>query len=403
MSTPSMPSLAAPEPGRHDPPARAGAVDLALIMARQTPVAWFESVAIVQELCARLLAGVPGSPLAVPDSRDIVITAEGGVDFLREGPRAEPAVMRAAGLVLALVKDAVALPIPLRLLVLQEVSPSPACRTLSELTVRLAAFERPGRSGTIREVYDRFHALTPVQESASATPASTGRTAASPRVRQRFRRRRALVVTAALLLAVVIAGAWLWPRLAVPSTGDGGLRLGQLARAAGGTVAATAEAATARLRNLARRVGLKVPNPPPRQPLPAASVPQAPAAAPARRVRPRTPATPAPTAAAASAATPVAPPDLTIYTAADTDVTPPRAIGSHQPAAPAGGARPDELPEVELVVSPAGEVESVRLVTPQAGVRPAMMLSAIKSWRFDPATRKGQPVRYRLLMRLTNQ
>jgi len=36
-------------------------------------------------------------------------------------------------------------------------------------------------------------------------------------------------------------------------------------------------------------------------------------------------------------------------------------------------------------------------------VKSAMMLSAIKTWRFEPAKRGGQPVRYRLLMRLTNQ
>jgi hypothetical protein len=54
-------------------------------------------------------------------------------------------------------------------------------------------------------------------------------------------------------------------------------------------------------------------------------------------------------------------------------------------------------------VSPAGEVESVKLLTQSAGVGPAMMLSAIKNWRFHPATRDGQPVRYRMIIRLTNQ
>ena len=65
--------------------------------------------------------------------------------------------------------------------------------------------------------------------------------------------------------------------------------------------------------------------------------------------------------------------------------------------------RSDTLPQVELVVSSSGEVESVKLVTEQAGVGPSMMLSAIKAWRFRPATRDGEPVRYRLRMRLTNQ
>ena len=56
-----------------------------------------------------------------------------------------------------------------------------------------------------------------------------------------------------------------------------------------------------------------------------------------------------------------------------------------------------------MVVSPAGDVESVKLLTQPTGVGPAMMLSAIKNWRFHPATRDGQPVRYRLRIRLTNR
>ena len=32
-----------------------------------------------------------------------------------------------------------------------------------------------------------------------------------------------------------------------------------------------------------------------------------------------------------------------------------------------------------------------------------MMLSVIKAWRFAPATRAGRPVRYRLVVPLTNQ
>jgi hypothetical protein len=42
----------------------------------------------------------------------------------------------------------------------------------------------------------------------------------------------------------------------------------------------------------------------------------------------------------------------------------------------------------------------VKLVSPGTGPRPAMMLSAVKAWRFQPATRGGQPVPYRLRLRL---
>jgi TonB family protein len=96
-------------------------------------------------------------------------------------------------------------------------------------------------------------------------------------------------------------------------------------------------------------------------------------------------------------------PDSKVYSAADAEVAPPAFVRTRLPAAPSPAIRADELPEVEVVVSPAGDVESVKLLTQPTGVGPAMMLSAIKNWRFHPATRDGQPVRYRLRIRLTNR
>ena len=92
-----------------------------------------------------------------------------------------------------------------------------------------------------------------------------------------------------------------------------------------------------------------------------------------------------------------------MYSSLDTEVAPPSLLRSRLPEGPPLGAPAEGLPEVEIVVSSTGEVESVKLVTQQAGVGPSMMLSAIKAWRFQPATRDGEPVRYRLRMRLTNQ
>jgi hypothetical protein len=45
----------------------------------------------------------------------------------------------------------------------------------------------------------------------------------------------------------------------------------------------------------------------------------------------------------------------------------------------------------------------VKLRTSSPDVRTSMMISAFKAWRFEPATRNGRPVRYRLLIRLTTQ
>ena len=96
-------------------------------------------------------------------------------------------------------------------------------------------------------------------------------------------------------------------------------------------------------------------------------------------------------------------PDETVYSAADADVVRPALVHPRLPSTPRPGVRAEDLPQVEVVVSPEGEVESVKLVTPQAGVKPGMMLMALKAWRFSPATRGGRPVRYRLVVPLTNQ
>ena len=94
--------------------------------------------------------------------------------------------------------------------------------------------------------------------------------------------------------------------------------------------------------------------------------------------------------------------DPSVFSAANAEVVPPALVRSRLPSSPPPGVRSEDLPEVEVVVSPQGQVESVKLVTPDAGVLPSMMLSAIKNWKFEPATRNGETVRYRLRMRLTN-
>ena len=45
-----------------------------------------------------------------------------------------------------------------------------------------------------------------------------------------------------------------------------------------------------------------------------------------------------------------------------------------------------------------GEVERVKLLSPPRSVHESMILSAIKTWRFRPAMKDGQPVRYRRLI-----
>lgn len=94
--------------------------------------------------------------------------------------------------------------------------------------------------------------------------------------------------------------------------------------------------------------------------------------------------------------------DWTIYSAEDLEVVPPVSIHPRLPSEPPPGIDVESLPLVELVIAASGEVESVRLRAPSPDVRTSMMISAVKAWRFQPATRQGRAVRYRQTIRLTN-
>jgi hypothetical protein len=84
-------------------------------------------------------------------------------------------------------------------------------------------------------------------------------------------------------------------------------------------------------------------------------------------------------------------------------VVPPQLIRPASPRTPPPGVRPEELPEVEILVASTGDVETVRLLSPESGRTAAILLSAVKAWVFEPATRAGQPVKYRLRMRVPSR
>jgi len=399
-----------PAPARTPtPPAFRSGVDLARLVSCQTPIAWFEAVAIAQELCAVLMDGRPATRVINLEPGAVSLTPDGGIELRRDVPAGLPPVGQAARILLALLGEAQAPPVQLRLLALQEVSPAPSCATLSEFSTRLALFERPNRRTAIRAVYERFQSL-PRQDAAAIAPASAPAVPAAAAQDSGRRGRTALIPAAAVLMVMALgtAAAWLWPS-ASPQLGSAGSQ-GRSPRTGGTTVAAVWESATSAVKNAARRLGVTSNEPaipaPPAQPI---DLPAAPRTPPARSPRARWAAAPpaplvapAPAPATAIVAAAVVP-DTTIYAAVDTDVVPPSLLRSRLPADPQAGPGSDSVPEIELVVSQAGEVELVKLLTPQAGVRSSMMLSAVKAWRFAPATRDGRPVRYRLVVRLTSQ
>jgi hypothetical protein len=52
--------------------------------------------------------------------------------------------------------------------------------------------------------------------------------------------------------------------------------------------------------------------------------------------------------------------------------------------------------QLEMVIGRDGVVEVIRLHTPLNRFHERMIVSAAKAWRYEPATRRGLPVRFRL-------
>jgi Gram-negative bacterial TonB protein C-terminal len=82
-----------------------------------------------------------------------------------------------------------------------------------------------------------------------------------------------------------------------------------------------------------------------------------------------------------------------VYSQTDENIEPPRLLSRPLPRRlPSGGS---DAATVEVVISPDGGVERVRLTSKPRRLVDVMELSAAKAWQFDPALKDGQPVRYR--------
>ena len=60
-----------------------------------------------------------------------------------------------------------------------------------------------------------------------------------------------------------------------------------------------------------------------------------------------------------------------------------------------GGEADSQIGMVEVTISERGAVERARLISVPNSIHGSMLLSVIKAWQFTPATKDGQPVRYR--------
>jgi len=91
----------------------------------------------------------------------------------------------------------------------------------------------------------------------------------------------------------------------------------------------------------------------------------------------------------------------TVYSRDDLDVRPAMLLRPVLPATPPPDVPPDQIGTLELVVDEYGDVEHVRLLSPANRFHERMLVSHAKTWKFRPAIRDGQPVKYRTVIRLT--
>ena len=90
---------------------------------------------------------------------------------------------------------------------------------------------------------------------------------------------------------------------------------------------------------------------------------------------------------------------MPLYSSADPDVEPPVLVFPQLTPPPLFASTSTPMVNrMVVVVSPEGTVERVQLVEGPARMIDMMLLSGAKTWRFTPALKDGEPVRYRTVI-----
>ena len=402
-------------------------VTVASLLERQVALKWHESVAIVLE-AAEVFERSGKRAVARPEN--VAIAPSGTVEFRSGRTQSGDAVSALVRMLSELLpRDH---PTQLRRLVSTGGPGSASYESVRKFTEALGYFERPGRRNILSHVYQR--ALDAPKE-----PAQTGDEALTMKARKRKSQRRRrwmpLPVAAVLVLAVIVVGAFVLLDGRTP-----GLLNAQTAplQSLGSdtwnkALEATAEFRVSASRDLSTVIervreaadGVRADADAESEDSDA----EAPASTQSRRTTPeaasggtgaarettasdaemrseaegllaesRVRSVEAPDPAAAVIDDAVDPFEGVLFDSADVDVTPPVTLRLRLPVVPDTAPWDEEVGVVEAIVSAAGEVEKVRLVQPPESIHEAMILSAIKTWRFHPAERDGHAVRYRQLI-----
>ena len=379
-------------------------VSLAALKASGIRVEWHEGVAILRESCRCLLDSSnpqPSSELAVAD---IKIDLTGNVLVPHGGVQDGPSAVSQLGTALRdLMADNV--PVPLRLAISQAMANPPHYDSIKSFSEALSYFERPDPAGIIRALYERWEASASGRgalDSRHESVTANERVAEEPAVEQPQRARPAtprwLVLAGGIGLAITLA---LVLTAALPSsdqpadaTASGSPVVGVAPQEGTAKLRAATPAETAARRPVARPA---TPDENGRLDRPIISTGEdvAPTAAP-RHTSPRSIAT----ADDASVSVTILEPEprSRIYSVIDTDVAAP--VAAHPQSPTVATVLPDdEVLTFDVVIDEVGKVESVKLRRAPRSIRSALMLtmsmSVAKAWRFQPATRRGQSVKYR--------
>jgi len=396
-------------------PASAALLSLHDVISRQVAVHWDEAVAVVEDLCEVAIAG-GGDTAPVPEPDDVLLASDGQVTLRRSRGDKSPT---AAGRMLHTLLTNNDVPMPLRLFVTQSTSHG-THGSLREFARGLAYFGKPNRRRLIQDLYTRCSQTG--QSSPAATPVPPPIPASEPAnetTRQKQAKRKPIKkwLFAAAALGIAGSGAWLWSRgssthdvqgsavRVLAGAADALADLGQQVSKALGSevsapVAATADSSDDRSRSKPKRrptadaVGAEpAPIVSRRVSLPKATGTLSLAAALPPRVDFE-----AAAVYAQPVETPAPAPDV-LYSSADRDVEPPALVFPQlTPPLVRAGTSVTAMNRMVVVVSPEGTVERVQLVEGPARMVDMMLLSGAKTWRFTPAFKDGEPVRYRTVI-----
>jgi hypothetical protein len=389
------------------------------VIERGVSLHWDEAVAIVEELCDVAIA-TSGDEAPVPVLEDVLMGSDGRITLRRSRGDKSPT---AAGRMLHTLMSNGSVPMPLRLFATQS-SSRDTHQSLREFASGLAYFGKPGRERMIQDVYARCAQAGAGAAEARAVPPpplpkSESRLAQEPQAPHRSRKRVMRVALAAAVLGLIVAAAWIWRggRTGQDAQGsaarvlsDAAVVLADLGQQVRDTLSPTSAAPVAshaesnvnsgstlrRRRGSSPSVAVSQPE---RAPLVSRPVSGRNSGGALQLAMTAPSAITAEPSAEYEQPTEPAPEPAPVYSSADSSVNPPVLLFPQlTPPLAAAVSSGAGINRMVVVVSSEGTVERVQLIEGPARMPDMMLLSGAKTWRFTPAFKDGEPVRYRTVI-----